>query len=254
VSSELTGEISKKEGEAMDFTDEAIKKFMDPKYIQDYILNMDETGIEYYSARSTTLANRGDRHVTVSLPKIAGNRVSIAVTITASDKMLPSMLIFRGTPGYGPDLEVCEFPGKSICVVQGKNYMDELRMLIWMQTVLKPYVDTHPPGIQPVLLLDNVSCHKTDLVMAKLNELRVEMMLLPTRCTQWVQPLDVGVNGPIKVHYRKFCHKWKMQDVAAGRVPVITRELVARWCNQAFDAISADVIKNCWRSQIYPYF
>jgi hypothetical protein len=67
-------------------------------------------------------------------------------------------------------------------------------MLQYLADVIIPYTQ----GKESILALDNYGCHITDEVIKKAKEMKINIIPLPTHTTHILQPLDVGINGPIK--------------------------------------------------------
>jgi DDE superfamily endonuclease len=76
--------------------------------------------------------------------------------------------------------------------------MDERVMLQWADDVLKPYVATAPPDIVPLLFLDSYKCHLMSSVVNKIQDLGIKVQHIPGGCTGLTQPVDMGINKPLK--------------------------------------------------------
>jgi len=87
----------------------------------------------------------------------------------------------------------------NIVTSQVKHWMDEVRMLMYCDLVLKPFMET--VGGKLGVWMDNHSAHKTANVKAALGT--IEACYLPPNTTAALQILDLLVNGPIKAHIRK---------------------------------------------------
>ncbi len=72
--------------------------------------------------------------------------------------------------------------------------MDETVMLVQVDQVLQPYVDTAPEDIIPILIIDSYRCHMMTSVVQKIQELGVEVKHIPGGCTSLCQPVDAGFN------------------------------------------------------------
>jgi hypothetical protein len=66
------------------------------------------------------------------------------------------------------------------------------------QIMLAPYVATAPPGIIPILLLDQFRVHKMGTIVNAIQALGVQVEFIPAGCTGLVQPVDVGYNKLFK--------------------------------------------------------
>ena len=53
--------------------------------------------------------------------------------------------------------------------------MDKRVMLLWVDKVLKPYLDAAPEDICPLFLLDSYHCHMMASVVDKIQELGCEV-------------------------------------------------------------------------------
>ena len=86
--------------------------------------------------------------------------------------------------------------------------MDERVMHLWIDKILKPYIDQAPPGIDPLLLLDSYRSHMMKSTVNAIEDLGVEVNYIPGGCTSLCQPVDVGVNKPFKSRMRRLWEEW----------------------------------------------
>ena len=81
---------------------------------------------------------------------------TLALTVTASGKALIPLIVFKGKPnGQIVTREFPAYPEGLEYACQGNAWMDERVMLLWVEKVLKPYVEAAPDGIIPILFLDS---------------------------------------------------------------------------------------------------
>ena len=73
--------------------------------------------------------------------------------------------------------------------------MDQAQMESWIDDVWIPYTRNIGPCL---LLLDQYKVHMTSVTRSKLESAGTEVYFVPPGCTCVVQPLDVGVNKPMK--------------------------------------------------------
>ena len=121
---------------------------------QDYIINMDQTPIFFSMVPRTTLNTTGARTVNVRTSTGSTMRVTATVTLTAGGDMLPPLLVFKGKPGGRIEREFSSYHAGGFYCVQEKAWMHEPIMLIWVEQILKPYIENAPVGVEPVLFLD----------------------------------------------------------------------------------------------------
>ena len=62
-----------------------------------------------------------------------------------------------------------------IYACQDNAWMDERVMLMWVDMVLKPYVNTAPDDMVPILFLDSYCCHMMNSVVNAIQDLGVEV-------------------------------------------------------------------------------
>ena len=114
---------------------------------KDFILNMDQTAIYHWMSLRTIIDQVGARSINVQTLPNPLKRVTVTVTVAASGKKLPGMVVFKGKPNgriaqmefqtYGATYSAF---GKYTC--QEKAWMDERVMRLWVDKVLAPYLDT----------------------------------------------------------------------------------------------------------------
>ena len=76
--------------------------------------------------------------------------------------------------------------------------MDESVILAWIDKVLKPYIETAPIGIHPVILLDHYRCYIMESVVNTIQDFGCAVEHIPGGCTGLAQPVDVGIGKPLK--------------------------------------------------------
>ena len=86
--------------------------------------------------------------------------------------------------------------------------------------VLKPYVANAPEKVIPLQIFNSYRCYMMGSVVQKIQELGVEVMHIPGRCTCLCQPVDIGFNKPFKNHMRK---QWVSWMIAKGIIHGTTR-------------------------------
>ncbi len=94
--------------------------------------------------------------------------------------MLPLEVVFKGKPnGHITKKEFATFPTSHHYNCQDVAWMDEAVMLAWVDQVLRPYKETTPEDIVPILILDSYRCHMMAWVVQKIQELGVEVKHIP---------------------------------------------------------------------------
>ena len=97
--------------------------------------------------------------------------------------------------------------------------MDERVMLMWVRTILKPFIEHCPIDIQPLLLLDSFKCHTMARATGELNKaLGIQQVnIIPGGCTGMCHPIDVAIGKPLKTRARHLWEEWMVTECADGR-------------------------------------
>ena len=154
------------------------------------------------------------------------------MTVSASGLVLTPFLVFKGAPnGRIEKSEFTTFPPGMIYTCQSNAWMDERVMNMWIEKVLKPYVQKVPMGVAPVLMLDSYRCHMMKPIVNTIENLGVEVQHIPGGCTSLCQPVDVGVNKPFKSRMRRLWEEWMISTGLneTGKITPPTRKDIAEW-------------------------
>jgi hypothetical protein len=131
--------------------------------------------------------------------------------------------------------------------------MSERLMLMWIEQSLAPHVATAPDGIIPLLFLDCYSVHQMSSVNRAINDLGVEVIILPPGCTSITQPVDIGYNKPFKGLVRDQYEEWMVKDSDDLTKPPL-RVDVARWISDAERNMKKSTLVNAWMLDGFEYF
>ena len=251
-----------KHADATGFLNSTRPLLAQPKRSQRYILNMDQTPFNPHDSAKHTLADRGARTVSSKEIKTSMGRVSVLLTVCADGHKLPPLIVFKGKHGGTVEKEFKkDYPDGVVCCVQENAWTDERVMLAWVDSVLKPFVDTAPEGVVPYLIMDKYGCHYQGSVAHAIEDLGVEWDIIPGGCTSLIQPVDVGCNKPFKTRLRYKMEDWLIDEIEQNgdRVydrikPKIVRKLTAEWAAEAWQRIPEEIIYNSWRHQPMSYF
>jgi len=160
---------------------------------------------------STTLEIVGRKTIHVRKSTSDTKRATVAVTITASGRILPAVVVFKGKRnGRIATDEFGTYPNEHFYACQKNAWMDEIVMSQWVENVLAPYVAQAPEHVIPLLILDSYRCHMMASVVQLVQELGVEVAHIPGGCTSLCQPVDVGFNKPFKTNIRREWESWML--------------------------------------------
>ena len=243
--------------EAHDFLSEMKKMVVGPHRDQRFIINMDQTPVYFSMAPSKTLDLIGRKTIHVRKSTNDTKRATVAATITASGHILPAMVVFKGAKnGRIATTEFQDYPSEHFYACQKNAWMDERVMLLWAEKILKPYIDSAPDHVIPLVILDSYRCHMMSSVVHAIQEMGVEVTHIPGGCTSLCQPVDVGFNKPFKSHIRQDWESWMLfEGLVHGTTSAPTREEVAGWIAKAFRHMQGSpIVKNAWLKTDYEWF
>jgi transposase-like protein len=242
--------------EALDFIEGMCPMFSQPNRHQDFIINMDQTPVYFDPDAKRTLDLIGKPTIFIRKSCSDTKRATLGLSVTASGKFLTPILVFKGAPnGRIVKTEFKTYPAGIVYACQAAAWMDEDVMIAWVNKILKPYVESAPDGIIPLLLLDSYRCHMMGSVVKCIQEIGCEVQHIPGGCTSLCQPVDVGVNKPFK---NKLKERWESWMIAEGILTNTTsppsRKQVAEWVKEAINDVAASSVYNSWRKHGFSYF
>jgi hypothetical protein len=152
--------------------------------------------------------------------------------------------------------ELQSFPDDCFYACQQKAWMDEKMMNLWIDLVLVPWKNTRKQGIVPILILDAYRVHMMGSIVNRIQSLGIEVHHIPGGCTWLCQPVDVGINCPIKMEMTEQWEKWMFDGggIVDGVAKEPTRKLVAEWIIGTYKNISEETGKNAWKKTGYEWF
>lgn len=168
------------------------------------IWNMDETGVTTVQKPKKVVAQKGLKQVGAATSAERGALITLAAAVNAIGNTIPPMFIFPRVR-YN-ELFVASGPPESIGAGNSSGWMTEKEFLIFMEHFIK---HTKPSPEEPVLLiLDNHHSHVNVQVVKKAKENNIVLLSFPPHCSHKLQPLDVGVYGPLKNYISRQQTNW----------------------------------------------
>ncbi len=113
-------------------------------------------------------------------------------TDTSTGKMLPPMIIFKGTTNHC--IQGIRGSNGILISYQKKAWLDENEILKWIRNIWIQHTNKQTS----LLFLDSFSAHLTDRVKEGFKQCNATIVVIPGGCTSVLQPLDVSINKPVK--------------------------------------------------------
>ena len=99
------------------------------------------------------------------------------------------------------------YPKREFSIVKNA-WIDEQKMLDWVERGFQQYITSALDGIMPIIFLDIYQCHMTGPVVNVLKNLGVEVEHIPCGFTGLTQVVDVGMNKLLKCAIKKKWFDW----------------------------------------------
>jgi DDE superfamily endonuclease len=211
------------------------------------VYNADQTNVFYSMPSNTTLAPRGSTTVSIRGAK-STSRLTVMLCANMEGGKVPPYLIFKGSvkdraPINREITAKSGHPENMEYAVQPKAWMDEAKMIDWIERVWAPHIGRQQPAGVSYLLLDECRSHLTAKVKSAFERCNTEVDYIPGGYTSKCQMLDVGVNRPFKNNIVNEFTQWMI--TTGSDKP--SRQDVSRWINNSWNSISVPNIKNSWR-------
>jgi hypothetical protein len=196
-------------------------------YLFEVIVNMDETPMYFDMLSSKTVSTKGVKEVRVRSCGAEKRRLTVALSCTASGKMLPALAIFKGKRPlkFKPPPDV-------LVAVQEKGWMNADLMHRWLKAVVLPY--TH--GRRTLLIIDSFSAHEDPKLLEEAKANNMDVVIIPGGCTSKVQPLDVCLNKPFKSILRSKWIEYVDSQVANNlnvtKLVAASKEMCCQWIQE----------------------
>ena len=226
--------------------------------ITKFVLNMDQTPLYLSMAPVSTLNFVNERTVNGRRTSKSAAHFTVSITISVNGDKLKPYVIFKGEPnGRIATRELPTIPARDRVVLccQKKAWQDALNMQDYIEKVLVPYLQEKAAGVPCLLLLDKFLAHWTVPVQERLTQIGITTYQIPSGCTSFVQPVDVGIGKPFKDRVRSKWWDW-MNCQGADRSVFMnaSREDGAMWVADSWNTIQTDIVKNAWRKTGFNYF
>ena len=171
------------------------------------IFNMDESGFPLDPKPLKGVYVRGEKHP-CSVSSGSKSQITVVACVSATGQCLPPMIVWARKT-MTPNLAVGEVPG-TVYGVSDKGWMDQHLFKLWFERHFLRYA----PAVRPLLLLlDGHSSHYCPETIQLASEEDVILFALPPNTTHLTQPLDKGVFGPCKIHWRRVCHDFRVSHL-----------------------------------------
>ena len=171
---------------------------------EDDIWNFDETGFAMglcSTSKVITSIERSERPRRV----IQGNRewVSIIECIGSRGCQIPPLIILKGKEQQAVWYQESNLPQEWHIATSQNGWTTDKIGLHWLKEVFEPYSKQYSTGSKRLLILDGHSSHLSADFDDFCKKNAIICLCMPAHASHLLQPLDVGVFGPLKRAYGK---------------------------------------------------
>lgn len=213
------------------------------------VVNVDETNANFAVSQPRTYHMQGEKTVSIRTSE-SSKRASVMLGVSMTGEFLAPFIIFAGKDDARNGQVFRElqqpaqngYPEGMFYAVQEKAWMNEAKMLEWVEKVWRPFTETKTG--MTYLIMDEFSAHKTAAVLAAIRACGTEIEFVPRGYTSQLQVMDVGLNKPFKDKYRKEHNLFLTTNVVGEKVK---RQHVAHWVLNAWRSINRETSDNTWR-------
>ncbi|ODM19019.1 hypothetical protein SI65_05636 [Aspergillus cristatus] len=183
---------------------------------EDDIWNFDETGFAMglcTTSKVITAAERSERPHTVT----QGNHewVTIIECIGSSSCHILPLIILKGKEQQATWYQEPNLPQEWQIATSPNGWTTDAIGLHWLKEVFEPFSKCYSVGAKRLLILDGHSSHLTAEFDSFCKQHVIICLCMPPHTSHLLQPLDVGVFGPLKRAYGKL-----IEDMMMGSVTV----------------------------------
>ena len=221
---------------------------------QSLIINWDHTGINYVPVSNWTMAPEGSKRV-----EVAGHndkrQITAVFAATMSGEFLPPQIIFAGKTKRC--LPSASFPKDWNITYTANHWPNENTSELYIKSILIPYLQKKREELSlsldhPALVLfDRFKGQCTPSIISLLQTNNIHFVVVPGKCTDRLQPLDVSVNKAVKEHLRNLFQNWYSDQVSMKMkegvqhpcidlTMAVMKPLGAHWLIATFDYIKTN--------------
>ena len=176
--------------------------------------NADETGFSLAVSSRCVLARRGSKAIHETAGGTGREYVTVLGCGSADGSRLSPYILYKGINLYGR-WTVSGLAG-TLYSVSKSGWMEADNFLQWFLKLFVPSV-THLLSKGPVVLfVDGHQSHISLQLVKTAKENGIHLYCLPPHTTHILQPLDVGVYGPVKQAWKKILKDYKTETLAAN--------------------------------------
>ena len=213
------------------------------------IINWDHTAFKLVPCSNWTMEKKGTKRIEI-IAIDDKRQITCVLACTMSGHFLPVRLIYQGTtPKCHPNS--VPFPDDWHITHTANHWANEQTTKEYIEKIILPYViqkrkdlnldDSH----SALVIFDVFKGQCTNDVLKLLEDNNIQFIIVPSNCTDRLQPLDLTVNKSVKTFMRSNFQQWygnaiyeQLQQGITENVDLrlgVMKPLSARWMIQCFE-------------------
>ncbi|XP_071511710.1 uncharacterized protein [Diadema antillarum] len=204
------------------------------------IYNVDETGLPLDPSKLKVIAEKGAKNVFRIIGGSGRETTTVQGCGSASGHVFPPYVVYSGKNLYNEwtmgGAQNARYTTSSNGWMEGDTFYD------WLQNTFIPNI----PDIRPVqLIFDGHASHITFPLVQLAVRNNITILRLPSYTTHYLQPLDMGVYGPVKAAWEKILVQYARLNL--GRA--LLKDEFPKLVKQLWDvAMKSDSLRSGFRS------
>ena len=180
----------------------------------DRLWNCDESGVCTSVVSSTVLARRGAKWVHETTGGSGREMTTVHMGGSASGRRLAPFIVYKGKHLYSSWTK--GGPVGATYAVSESGWMEKNNFLSWFSKVFIPSVQALLDTGPVVLLFDGHHSHISLQLLELAKSSNIHLVCLPAHTSHILQPMDVGVFGPMKATWKRLLKEYKTSTRAAN--------------------------------------
>jgi hypothetical protein len=232
--------------EVLDMFYERFENKLDELNIKNHrgrIFNLDETGLSTKADSKGLFYKRGVKEAQVLAPNEGKTMFTVLFCCNAGGDFLPPYVVYKGTPGILQTTWLHGAPPGTSFNTTKSGWMEDYVFEAWFKNHFLGWLKTMQVQKPVMLVFDGHGSHLTYAMAHMASENGVTLYCLPPHTSSKLQPLDVGVYGPLKGKWgsilRDYYKESRHTNVSKAGFPSLLTKLYDHIVNRPGNAANA---------------
>lgn len=212
------------------------------------IFNCDESAFQICPKSNKVIGPRGEKNIYEIAKGSDKESVTVAITVSASGVLLPPFLLFAYSRLPGP--LVSNIPDDWAVGKSEKGWMTGESFFEYVANVFYPWLVKNKITFPVILFIDGHKSHLTLHLSNFCEDHQIILLALFPNATHIIQPCDVSIFKPLKEHWKKTVHKWRLDS----NIEILNKTNFPLMFREAIDGVKKEHIVNGFkRCGLFPW-